>query len=77
MTLIKWLLKPTCMLKYYFFFEVFFVVYKKYNMILALRDLAACMKANIYIYIYIYIYFENRYFNTGFISLRYKNTDRY
>ena len=68
-------IKANMYAKILLFFEVFFVVYKKYNMILALRDLAACMKANIYIYIY--IYFENRYFNTGFISLRYKNTDRY
>ena len=70
-------IKANMYAKILFFFEVFFVVYKKYNMILALRDLAACMKANIYIYIYIYIYIENRYFNSGFISLRYKNTDRY
>ena len=43
-------IKANMYAKIFFFFEVFFVVYKKYNMILALRDLAACMKANIYIF---------------------------
>ena len=41
MALINWLLKPKCMLKY--FFEFFFVVWK-YDVIFSLRDLAVCMK---------------------------------
>jgi hypothetical protein len=57
-----------------YFFEVFFVVWK-YNMILALRDLTACMKQkkNIFFYVLMNI----GYFNTGFVFLQYKNTNRY
>jgi hypothetical protein len=42
-TLINWLLKPKCMLKHIYFFEVFFVVWK-YDVIFSLRDLVVCMK---------------------------------
>ena len=56
-----------------FFFEVFFIIWK-YDVIFSLRDLTVCMKTK-------HFFFEDltktRYFNTGFISLQYKNTNRY
>jgi len=45
---------------------------------LFLRDLAVCMKTKHFIFIFLYIFFmKTRYFNTGFVSLQYKNTNQY
>jgi hypothetical protein len=37
---------------------------------LALKDLAVCMKTKIF-------FLKTEHFNTGFVYLRYKNTNRY
>jgi hypothetical protein len=43
---------------------------------LFLRDLAVCMKTKYFFYFF-NVLTKTRYFNTGFISLQYKNTNRY
>jgi len=53
-------------------FLKFSLLYEKYNMILALRDLTACMKQK---KIFFYVLMNIGYFNTGFIFLQFKNTN--
>ena len=74
-TLINRLLKLKMHVDTYTFFDVntiriFLIVF---------RALAVCMKTkHIYIYIYICnILKKTGYFNTGFVSLQYKNTKQY
>jgi hypothetical protein len=78
-TLINRLLKLKMHVDTYTFFDVntiriFLIVF---------RALAVCMKKKyLFIYIYIYIYIckilkKTGYFNTGFVSLQYKNTKQY
>jgi len=66
LTLINWLLKPKCMLKY------FFLVYKKHNMIfLALRHLTVCTKMFFFFkcFVFLKVLMKTRYFNTRFVLL--------
>ena len=44
---------------------------------LFLRDLAVCMKTKHFFIIFSNVLTKTGYFNTGFISLQYKNTNRY
>jgi len=47
------------------------------------RDLAVCMKTKhfiLFLFFYFFSYFiftKTKYFNTGFVSLQYKNTNQY
>jgi hypothetical protein len=53
----------------------FFLMKIQYDIfILFLRDLAVCMKIR---YIIFYVLPKTRYFNTEFVALQYKNTNRY
>jgi hypothetical protein len=67
-TLINWLLKPKCMLKLFLFLW-------RYNMIFVFRDLAVYTKTKYFFFCYVLT--KTRYFNTGFVSLQYKNTNQY
>jgi len=70
-TLINWLLKPKCML--ILIFE--FLLYE--NMIwFFFRYLAVCLKTKNIIYFF-QCFDKTGYFNTGFVSLQYKNTNQY
>jgi hypothetical protein len=50
-----------------------FIVWKYNLKFFFFRDLAVCMKTKHFFYILI----KTRYFNTGFVSLQYKNTNQY
>ena len=71
-TLINWLLKPKCILIH--IFELFFVIWK-YNMIFFnfWETWPYAWKQNNFFYVLT----KTRYFNTGFVSLQYTNTNQY
>jgi hypothetical protein len=80
MALINLLLKPKCMLKDIFEFFLCFM-YKKNDMIFFfIFERLGCMHENkkkICFIIFLQCFDENRHFKTGFVSLRYKNTNQY
>ena len=74
MTLINWLLKPKCFLIHIFWI---FVVWK-YDMIFVFWDTWPYeWKQNILFYYYLNVLTKTGYFNTGFVSLQYKNKNQY
>ena len=58
-----------------------FLCYMKIQYEFFLRDLAVCIKTKkniLFILLLFFLFFyENQVFNTGFVSLQYKNTNRY
>jgi len=53
-------------------------MYEDTIFILFLRDLAVCTKTKHYFYFYFFnVLTKIEYFNTGFVSLQYKNTNQY
>jgi len=67
--LINWLLKPKCMLKY------FFLVYEKHNMIFFSFETFGHMHKNIFFlfskcFVFLKVLMKTRYFNTRFVLLR-------
>jgi hypothetical protein len=69
LTLINWLLKPKCMLKY------FFLVYEKHNMIFFSFETFGRMHKNIFFFfskcfVFLKVLTKTVYFNTRFVLLR-------
>ena len=89
MTLTNWLLKSiihakTCFFSFFLFEIFFFCIQIQYDLLLLLlsRDLAVCMKTKHFIFLFFIFYFfyvltKTGYFNTGFVSLQYINTNQY
>jgi len=73
-TLINCILKPKCILIHIFEFLLLYENTIWFLLLLLLsRDLAVCMKTKYFFNILT----KTRYFNTGFVSLQYKNTNQY
>ena len=82
MAWINWLLKPKCML-IYIYFEVFLccmkIWCKDFLFFIYFGETRPCAwKQNIYFFILFFnVLTKIKYFNTGFVSLQYKNTNWY
>ena len=48
-----------------------------YFLFLFLRNLAVCMKTKTFVLLFFNVLTKTMYFNTGFVSLQYKNTNQY
>jgi len=74
-TLINWLLKSKCMLH---IFWIFPLMYEDTIFIFIFERLGRMHEnKTFYFYIFIFVFMKTRYFNTGFVSLQYKNTNQY
>ena len=77
-TLINWLLKPKCMLKPCFFFlKIQYDFFIFYFLFLERLGRMHEKKTFIFIFLLLLLFTKNQVFNIEFLSLQYKNTNRY
>jgi hypothetical protein len=80
MAIINLLLKLKYMLKYFFDLFLFYVYKKRYNFFFIFERLGRMHENKIFFLFYnlfCNVLTKTRYFNIGFVSLRYKNTSQY